>query len=61
MQPETVGGFKPAAIANKKTANSALNVGCFKTSQELPMLSTVTLDCQVTKIVMNLGSQLYEL
>ena len=30
----------------------------FKTSQELRMLSTVTLDCQVTKIVMNLGSQL---
>ena len=29
-----------------------------KTSQELRMLSTVTLDCQVTKIVMNLGSQL---
>ena len=29
-----------------------------KTLQELQMLSTVTLDCQVTKIVMNLGSQL---
>ena len=29
-----------------------------KTSQELRMLSSVTLDCQVTKIVMNLGSQL---
>ena len=29
-----------------------------QTSQELRMLSTVTLDCQVTKIVMNLGSQL---
>ena len=29
-----------------------------ETSQELRMLSTVTLDCQVTKIVMNLGSQL---
>ena len=32
-----------------------------KTSQELRMLSSVTLDCQVTKIVMNSGSQLYEL
>ena len=29
-----------------------------KTSQELLMLSTVTLDCQLTRIVMNLGSQL---
>ena len=28
------------------------------TSQELQMLSTVTLDCQVTKIVMNSGYQL---
>ena len=32
-----------------------------KTSQELRMLSSVTLDCQVTKIVMNSGSQLSEL
>ena len=30
----------------------------FKTSQELRMLSSVTLNCQVTKIVMNSGSQL---
>ena len=29
-----------------------------KTSQELRMLSSVTLDCQVTKTVMNFGSQL---
>ena len=29
-----------------------------KTSQELRMLSTVTINCQVTKIVMNSGSQL---
>ena len=29
-----------------------------KTSQELRMLSSVTLDCQVTKIVMNSDSQL---
>ena len=32
-----------------------------KTSQELQMLPTVTLFCQVTKIVMNSGSQLSEL
>ena len=32
-----------------------------QTSQELWMLSSVTLNCQVTKIVMNPGSQLYEL
>ena len=32
-----------------------------KTSQELRMLSSVTLNCQITKIVMNPGSQLSEL
>ena len=32
-----------------------------KTSQELRMLSSVTLDCQVTKTAMNSGSQLSEL
>ena len=35
-----------------------LGEGAKKTSQELRMLSSVTLDCQVTKIVMNSGSQL---
>ena len=30
----------------------------FKTSQELQMLSSVTINCQITKIVMNSGSQL---
>ena len=29
-----------------------------KTSQELRMLSTVTINCQITKIVMNSGFQL---
>ena len=29
-----------------------------KTSQELRMLSSVTINCQVTKIVINPGSQL---
>ena len=33
----------------------------YKTSQELRLLSNVTLNCQVTKIVMNSGSQLSEL
>ena len=32
-----------------------------ETSQELRMLSSVTINCQVTKIVMNSGSQLSEL
>ena len=32
-----------------------------ETSQELRMLSSVTLNCQVTKILMNSGSQLPEL
>ena len=32
-----------------------------KTSQELQMLSSVTINCQETKIVMNSGSQLSEL
>ena len=33
----------------------------FQTSQELQMLSSVTLNCQATKIVMESGSQLSEL
>ena len=32
-----------------------------KTSQELRMLSSVTINCQVTKIVMNSGAQMSEL
>ena len=32
-----------------------------QTSQDLRILSTVTLNCQVTKVVMNSGSQLSEL
>ena len=39
-----------------------LNFGeIIKTLQELRMLSSVTINCQVTKIVMNSGSQLSEL
>ena len=33
----------------------------YQTSQELQILSSVTIDCQVPKIVMNSGSQLSEL
>ena len=36
-------------------------VYCSVTSQELRMLSSVTINCQLTKIVMNSGSQLSEL
>ena len=34
---------------------------CVQTSQELRTLSSVTINCQITKIVMNPGSQLSEL
>ena len=42
-------------IAQKSTHKST------QTSQELRMLSSVTINCQITKIVMNSGSQLLEL
>ena len=38
-----------------------LTMGDQETSQELRMLSSVTIKCQVTKIVMNSGYQLSEL
>ena len=41
--------------------DTAGQVKFHKTSQELRMLSSVIIDCQVTKIVMNTGSQLSEL
>ena len=44
---------------NSKNYQKCLH--CHKTSQELRMLSSVTINCQVTKIVMNSGSQLSEL
>ena len=37
---------------------SVLTKLVLKTSQELRMLSSVTINCQVTKIVMNSGPQL---
>ena len=45
---------------NKKKSPQNRNKD-IKTSQELRMLSSVTINCQVTKIVMNSGSQLLEL
>ena len=52
--------FKPLAKINLfcKTNICEKHPLLAKTSQELRMLSSVTLDCQVTKIVMNSGSQL---
>ena len=39
----------------------SVEVDINKTLQDLRMLSSVTINCQVTKIVMNSGSQLSEL
>ena len=41
--------------------SSRLRGGVKETSQELRMLSSVTINCQITKIVMNSGSQWSEL
>ena len=48
-------------IEHKREFIQHSNQGCIKTSQELRMLSSVTINCQVTNIVMNSGSQLSEL
>ena len=42
----------------KKLVNNPFNLMLSQTSQELRMLSSVTINCQVTKIVMKPGSQL---
>ena len=58
------GGFKPELSAVKVESNFNIFLDrdvVLKTSQEMRMLSNVTLNCQVAKIVMNLGSQLSEL
>ena len=49
------------AIFFKQKPDHLFNQIFIKTSQELRMLSSVTINCQVTKIVMNSGSQLSEL
>ena len=49
-------------IANKLWLYSHYTLATYlETSQELRMLSSVTIDCQITKIVMDSGSQLSEL
>ena len=45
-------------ISVPKSDESENGLMVLKTLQELRMLSSVTLDCRVTKIVMNSGSQL---
>ena len=42
---------------DRKCVHTVLQIKT-KTSQELRMLSSVTINCQITKIVMNSGSQL---
>ena len=49
-----LGGYPSPPSLNRQDFSVKLT----KTSQELRMLSSITLDCQVTKIVMNSGSQL---
>ena len=53
----------PNDVKGKSMYGNKIIIGfrMFKTSQELRMLSSVTINCQVTKIVMNSGSQLSEL
>ena len=46
---------------NHKLLNGFMWGRVSKTSQELRMLSSVTINCQITKIVMKSGSQLSEL
>ena len=48
-------------ISVPKSNESESGLMVLKTSQELRMLSSVTLDCQVTKIVIDSGSQFSEL
>ena len=53
---------RPGGLVGREREPTDLRAGllpkCKKTSQELRMLSSVTINCQVTKIVMNSGSQL---
>ena len=48
-------------ISVPKSDESESGLMALKTLQELRMLSSVTLDCQVTRIVVNSGAQLSEL
>ena len=59
---EDIGAFFAAApfLSNCAQLEAGKLENNLKTLQELRMLSSVTLNCQVTKIVMNSGSQLSE-
>ena len=48
-------------VAKKETEKKTIKRQIDKTSQELRMLSSVTLNCHVTQIVMKPGSQLSKL
>ena len=55
------GSFKGwIGLSNVSLTINSFNISSFirKTLQELRMLSSVTINCQVTKIVINPGSQL---
>ena len=47
-------------VCKRSHTNKKFSQFSSKTSQELRMLSSVTLDCQVTKVVINSGSPLSE-
>ena len=61
QMPEISGFTLIQNIAKIRVRYSTKHSLSEKTSQELRMLSNVTLNCQVAKIVMNSGSQLSEL
>jgi len=52
MMAEDMTDLKVFAVNYNSASSACIN----KTSQELRMLSSVTLNCQATKIVMNSGS-----
>ena len=58
---EQVNRCKTIASNGEETLQGTKHRIWSKTSQELRMLSSVTINCQITKIVMNSGSQLSEL
>ena len=71
-QPKGVGSLPQSPARGEKVILAKLSFIILKkkenandlweeTSQELRMLSSVTINCQITKIVMNSGSQLSEL
>ena len=55
-----LGPMQPPEVWNLRL-EAELKLMEYKTSQELRMPSSVTINCQITKIVMNSGSQLSEI